>query len=241
MLTSQIESLLFVAARPLNVKRLCEATGATKDEVTAALDAIAAKHNAEGSGIRVLRNGNDVQMSTSPDNSKSVQEFLKDETTGELTKPSLETLTIIAYRGPVTKAELEQIRGVNCSLILRNLLMRGLVEAQGEPYEPQTTFRVTMDFLRFLGVSGVEELPDYDKLRSHENILRVLEMAVKPKDGTTPEGGTPAEGAAPTDEAKADGEDEDEDDEDDDDDEDEDDEADESAPVADESKGENAA
>src|SRR5688572_20031702 len=150
MLTSQIESLLFVAARPLNVKRLCEATGATKDEVTAALDVIAAKHNAEGSGIRILRNGNDVQMSTAPDNSKSVQDFLKDETTGELTKPSLETLTIIAYRGPVTKAELEQIRGVNCSLILRNLLMRGLVEAQGEPYEPLTTFRVTMDFLRFL-------------------------------------------------------------------------------------------
>jgi segregation and condensation protein B len=188
MLTSQIESLLFVAARPLNVKRLCEATGATKDEVTAALDAIAAKHNAEGSGIRVLRNGNDVQMSTSPDNSRAVQDFLKDETTGELTKPSLETLTIIAYRGPVTKAELEQIRGVNCSLILRNLLMRGLVEAQGEPYEPQTTFRVTMDFLRFLGVSGVEELPDYDKLRSHENILRVLEMTVKPQGNASPEG-----------------------------------------------------
>lgn len=241
MLTSQIESLLFVAARPLNVKRLCEATGATKDEVVAALDAIAAKHNAEGSGIRILRNGNDVQMSTAPDNSKSVQEFLKDETTGELTKPSLETLTIIAYRGPVTKAELEQIRGVNCSLILRNLLMRGLVEAQGEPYEPQTTFRVTMDFLRFLGVSGVEELPDYDKLRSHENILRVLEMAVKPKDGTTPEGDAPAENAAPTDEAKADGEDEDDEDDEDDDDEDEDDEAEESAPAADEPKDENAA
>lgn len=240
MLTSQIESLLFVAARPLNVKRLCEATGATKDEVVAALDAIAAKHNAEGSGIRILRNGNDVQMSTAPDNSKSVQEFLKDETTGELTKPSLETLTIIAYRGPVTKAELEQIRGVNCSLILRNLLMRGLVEAQGEPYEPQTTFRVTMDFLRFLGVSGVEELPDYDKLRSHENILRVLEMAVKPKDGTTPEGDAPAENAASAEPADADGEDDDEDDEDDDeDDEDEDDE--ESAPDADVPKGENAA
>lgn len=226
-LPSQIESLLFVAARPLTVKRLCEATGATKEEVVAALDAVAAKHNAEGSGIRILRNGNDVQMSTAPDNSKSVQDFLKDETTGELTKPSLETLTIIAYRGPVTKAELEQIRGVNCSLILRNLLMRGLVEAQGEPYEPQTTFRVTMDFLRFLGVSGVEELPDYDKLRSHENILRVLEMATKPVEAAVAEGADAAASeAAASDESGAnkdeDGDDEDEDDEDDDEEDDED-------------------
>ncbi|HTM68248.1 MAG TPA: SMC-Scp complex subunit ScpB [Candidatus Binatia bacterium] len=183
MLTSKIESLLFVAARPMTLKRLAEVCGAEKEEVSAALDALVAKYNAEGSGIRLLHNGNEVQLSTSPDNARLVQDFLKDETTGELTKPSLETLTIIAYRGPVSKAELEQIRGVNCSLILRNLLMRGLVEAQGEPYDPQTTFRVTMDFIRFLGIAGVEELPDFDKLRSHENIVRVLEMAnAKPAD-----------------------------------------------------------
>jgi segregation and condensation protein B len=167
----------------MTLKRLAEVCGAEKEEVSAALDALVAKYNAEGSGIRLLHNGNEVQLSTSPDNARLVQDFLKDETTGELTKPSLETLTIIAYRGPVSKAELEQIRGVNCSLILRNLLMRGLVEAQGEPYDPQTTFRVTMDFIRFLGIAGVEELPDFDKLRSHENIVRVLEMAnAKPAD-----------------------------------------------------------
>jgi segregation and condensation protein B len=144
--------------------------------------------------VRILHNGSEVQMSTSPDNARLVQDFLKDETTGELTKPSLETLTIIAYRGPVTKAELEQIRGVNCSLIIRNLLMRGLVEAQGEPYDPQTTFRVTMDFLRFLGVAGVEELPEYDKLRSHENVVRILEMAANKAENAP--SAAPAEAAA---------------------------------------------
>ncbi|HSD11940.1 MAG TPA: SMC-Scp complex subunit ScpB [Patescibacteria group bacterium] len=193
MLNSKIESLLFVAARPMSMKRLAEACGASKEEVSAALDEIMAAYNVEGSGIRLLHNGSEVQLSTSPDNARLVQDFLKDETTGELTKPSLETLTIIAYRGPVSKAELEQIRGVNCSLILRNLLMRGLVEAQGEPYDPQTTFRVTMDFLRFLGVAGVEELPEYDKLRSHENVVRVLEMAVNKAENAPAE----AEGASP--------------------------------------------
>lgn len=182
MLKSKIESVLFVANRPMSVKKLTEVTGATKDEVAAALDEIAAVRNVDGSGVRLLRNAGEAQLSTSPENSTMVQEYLKDETTGELSKPSLETLTIIAYRGPVSKAELEQIRGVNCSLILRNLLMRGLVEAEGEPYDPRTVFQVTMDFVRFLGVASVEELPDYDKLRSHENIVRVLEAAAKPPE-----------------------------------------------------------
>jgi len=69
-------------------------------------------------------------MTTAKESSEIVEKFLKEELTGEMTRPQLETLTIIAYRGPMTKMEIEQIRGVNCSLILRNLLMRGLVEAK---------------------------------------------------------------------------------------------------------------
>lgn len=174
MLDQKIESILFIAARPLPVKKLAQICDASKDEVAAALDRIAERHSSEGSGLRLLRNGDAVQLATSPENSRLIQDFLKDETTGELTKPSLETLTIIAYRGPVSKAELEQVRGVNCSLILRNLLMRGLVEALGEPGDITTRYQVTMDFVRFLGVSSVEDLPEYDKLRSHENVARVL-------------------------------------------------------------------
>lgn len=177
MLSAKIESILFIAARPMNVKKLAEICGVSKEEVHQALEELIGFYNQSGRGVRIMHLGNDVQMTTAPDMSKMVQEFIKDETTGELTKPSLEALTIIAYRGPITKPELEQIRGVNCSLILRNLMMRGLVEMIGEPGEPQTTYRVTMDFLRFLGVSGVEELPDYDKLRSHENIVKILEIS----------------------------------------------------------------
>lgn len=187
MLTEKIESILFVSARPLSVRKLAEICGAGKNDVSAAVDAIAAAYNVEDRGVRLMRHGDEVQMATAPGSSKLVRDFLKDETTGELTKPSLETLTIVAYRGPISKAELEQIRGVNCSLILRNLMMRGLVEAQGEAGQPQTVFRVTMDFIRFLGVSSVEELPEYDKLRSHENVVRILEMAVKPAADATVE------------------------------------------------------
>lgn len=194
MLNSKIESILFIAARPMNVKKLSEICGASKDEVLEALDDLAGFYNKDARGIRLLRNGNDVQLTTAPESAKLVQDFIKDETTGEMTKPSLEALTVIAYRGPISKAELEQIRGVNCSLILRNLMMRGLVEMNGEPGEPQTTYRVTMDFLRFLGVAGVEDLPDYEKLRTHESVTKILEIGDKEAGATDPE--KEADGAA---------------------------------------------
>lgn len=173
-LASKIEGLLFVASRPLSVRKLAELCDASREDIQIAVETLAKEYAAAGRGIRIVRSGNDVQMATSPDIAKDVREFIKDETTGELTKPSLETLTIVAYRGPISKAELEQIRGVNCSLILRNLQMRSLIESQGDAKDASASYRVTLDFLRFLGLSTVEELPDYEKLRSHENVTRIL-------------------------------------------------------------------
>lgn len=178
---AKIESLLFIANRPLSVVKMAEELKADRDQVERAVDELAAKYESDDGGIRLLRNAGSVQMTTAPGTSAAVQEFLKDETTGEMTRPSLETLTIVAYRGPISKAELEEIRGVNCSLILRNLMLRGLVEARGEHGNPGTTYSVTMDFLRFLGVSAVTDLPDYERLSSHENIVRVLEKASEEK------------------------------------------------------------
>ena len=195
LLSSKIESLLFIAARPMNAKKLAEICEASKEDVLKALDELAEFYNKGERGIRLLRNGNDAQLTTAPDASRMVQDFIKDETTGELTKPSLEALTIIAYRGPVAKAELEQIRGVNCSLILRNLLMRGLIEVEGEAGQPQARYRVTLDFLRFLGVASVDELPDYEKLRSHENVVKILQIEQsQPLEAAS---ATPAETSAP--------------------------------------------
>ncbi|MFC1638879.1 SMC-Scp complex subunit ScpB [Patescibacteria group bacterium] len=174
MLKAKIESILFVSSRPMSLAKLVQACGAKKGEVAEAVEALAAEYAEREAGIRLLRHGESVQMATAESVAEFVREFLKDETTGEMTRPSLETLTIVAYRGPLTKAELEQVRGVNCSLILRNLMMRGLVEALGEHGNPLTKYQVTMDFLRFLGVSSVEELPDYSKLRAHANVERVL-------------------------------------------------------------------
>ena len=188
--TSEIESLLFVSSRPLSVKRLAEITGHSKDEIKKALEALVADYGArQESGFIVMRNGDEVQLATSPDNAEMVKTFLKDETFGELTRPALETLTIIGYRGPLTKAELEQVRGVNCSLILRNLLIRGLVETEGGKADDPTApafYRVTFDFLRYLGLRQADELPEYENLRNDENLQKLLDASSKAPENAAP-------------------------------------------------------
>ena len=183
-LRSEIESLLFVSSRPLSIKRLVDVTGHKKDEVVEAVEELTKDYAArEDSGVAILKNGEEIQLATSPDNAEKVKAFLKDESFGELTRPALETLTIVGYRGPLTKAELEQIRGVNCSLILRNLLIRGLVETKDEARAdgPTTLYSVTFDFIRYLGIREVAELPEYENLRSEENLKKLLESQAAQK------------------------------------------------------------
>ncbi|RJO59595.1 SMC-Scp complex subunit ScpB [Candidatus Parcubacteria bacterium] len=174
MLVDKIEALLFLAGRPLSAKKLAELSDAPTNEVKASAEELIKKYEEKKGGLLIQKAGDSYQMVSHPDLRKLAQAFVKEEVSGELTKPSLEALTIIAYRGPVTKAELEQIRGVNCSLILRNLLIRGLVEAEYEKKQAVTVYNVTHDFVRFLGLASVEELPDYAKLHDHETLVKLL-------------------------------------------------------------------
>ncbi|MBU2229073.1 SMC-Scp complex subunit ScpB [Patescibacteria group bacterium] len=173
-LSSEIESLLFIASKPLTAKKLAEIGKTDKKDVEEALQELMDKYNGGKQGIALMRHGSKFELVSSPVNAKVVREYLKDEQTGELTKPSLETLTIVAYRGPVTKGELEMIRGVNCSLILRNLLIKGLVEGEENSKDKLTYYWITFDFMRFLGINDVKELPDYEKLNSDNNLEELL-------------------------------------------------------------------
>ena len=173
-LKSQLESVLLVSSKPISFSKLSEIIGEKKEAVESKLDELSREYEESARGLRLLINNNQAQLVSSPENAKLVQGYLKDELSGELTKPSLETLTIITYREPITKAELEQIRGVNCSLILRNLLIRGLVEAEYNRQRGATEYSITMDFLKYLGINSVKELPDYEKLNSDENLRKLL-------------------------------------------------------------------
>ena len=173
-LKSKIESLLFISNQPFSVKKLINLTKADKDKIEAAIKELMTDYNQADKGIQVQKIGDKVQMVTSADNTRLVKDYIKEETAGELSRAALETLTIVAYRGPISRAELEQIRGVNCAIILRNLLMRGLVESKEEKKKMQTVYNITFDFLKFLGINEQAELPDYEKLNSNDSLEKIL-------------------------------------------------------------------
>ena len=173
-LKSKIESLLFITNQPLSVKRLVVLTKAEKNKVEEAIKELMVAYNQPEKGISLQKIGDQIQLVTSADNSKLVKDFIKEETTGELSRAALETLTIIAYRGPVSRAELEQIRGVNCVIILRHLLIRGLVEAGQDRKKMQMVYNITFDFLKFLGLNQQSDLPDYAKLNSSESLEKIV-------------------------------------------------------------------
>lgn len=174
-LSAKLESVLFAAGKPLTMKKLAEVTQVTVGDVEAALQELQQGYVAGGHGLEVITHQGEAALATHPDNSELVRQFLKREELGELTRPQLEALSVIAYRGPVTRAELEQVRGVNCSLILRNLMIRGLVQVSDEA--AVVRYQVTVDFLSGLGITSVRELPNFDSLSSHENLEQFMQAA----------------------------------------------------------------
>ena len=175
-LKSKIESLLFITTRPLSVNKIAELVEGDKAEVKAELDKLFEEYNQPGKGVNLQKIDTEFQMVTNVDNSQMVSEFLKEEITGELTPASLETLTVIAYRGPITRAELELIRGVNCSIILRNLLIRGLIEEIDDKKNMVEKYQITFDFLKHLGITEPGQLPEYQHLNSAEALDQLLKQ-----------------------------------------------------------------
>ncbi|MFA7286782.1 MAG: SMC-Scp complex subunit ScpB [Patescibacteria group bacterium] len=176
-LKSQLEAILFVATRPLSIDKLAGIVHAEAAAVETALGELAAEYDervVHAGGVQLLRHAGEVQLVTSSAVSDVVREFLKAETTGELTKPAVETLSIIAYRGPVTKSDLEKIRGVNCTLILRNLMMRGLVIVEEDKKKMLLYYTVSSDFIRHLGLTSIQQLPQYETLHRPEVVDQLL-------------------------------------------------------------------
>ena len=191
---TKIESLIFASPKPLSLKWLHAFISKNdvklpREEFDKVIEDLKAKYNVLESGVHIIQSGDDIQMVTSADVSDLVKKFLKEDMTGELTPASLETLTVVAYRGPIAKSELEQIRGVNCSLIIRNLLIRGLIVGDEGAGNGQIYYRVTVDFLKYLGLNAASDLPDYARLHVAENLESILEINEKKYDGDNANGG----------------------------------------------------
>lgn len=165
-LKSQLESLLFVAVKPLSLNDLGLLTGEETLIVEQAINELSLDYVRENRGITIVHHNHHYQLGSAGENAAVIQKFFQNETGGELSQPSLEALTIIAYRGPISKLELERIRGINCGLIIRNLLLRGLIEEKNEKGKEEPGYSITHDFLRFLGIVKITDLPNYEHLHN---------------------------------------------------------------------------
>lgn len=174
MVTTKIEAVLFAAAKPIKIKDLQKHLGLSQEIVAEAIDALARSLNTPDSGVHLLELNDAVQMVTNAEFGEDVAKFLRVEASGPLTRPSLETLTIIAYRGPITKPEIEMIRGVNCSLIIRNLLIRGFVLEEQDKAKLQPVYTLSHEFLQALGLTHLNELPEYEAFLNNEKITELL-------------------------------------------------------------------
>ena len=170
----QLESILLISDKALPIKNLGKKLDLNKQEIKELLRKLEEKFNQEDGGIHILTNNDKIQFTTNPISEEIIKEFVKEELNSNLSDASMETLTIIAYRGPITKSELEQIRGVNCSIILKNLLIRNLIESKQDKEKMTETYSTSLEFLKYLGLNNISELPDYEKLNSNEIIDKIL-------------------------------------------------------------------
>ncbi len=158
-LTAIIENLLFVADEPVSVARLAQATETSVEQIETALAALNADSHERG--LRLQHKGDRLQLVTHPEAAPVIERFLGIEATSKLSAAALETLAVVAYQQPCTRAQVEAVRGVNCDSVLKNLLSKGLIEEVGrlETVGHPILYGTTFEFLQHFGLSNLSELP----------------------------------------------------------------------------------
>lgn len=187
---AKIEALLFVSEKPVSAKELAGATGAKVEEVKQILAEMETER--ADSGIVILNNNDHYMLVSNPAASDMIKDFLNAELREKLSEASLETLAVISYKQPVSRAEIEAIRGVNSQYTLRLLTMRGLIEKAKSASDSRIQlYKTTHEFLQHMGLTNKNQLPDFEELTAK----------VKPPEGfnfeqgnTTAQDQTPKEG-----------------------------------------------
>ncbi len=169
-----LEAALFLLTKPMSWRQVASVCSVSQDEARVLAKRLAERLNVDESGLHIAISDDAVQLVTNPLLAEQLAKLSDEDAEPELTRPSLETLTIVAYRGPITKPEIEAIRGVNCTLILRNLLMRGLIEERDDVIKMQPIYVLSMDALRYFGLHDAQELLDYAELHGNAQIDKLL-------------------------------------------------------------------
>jgi segregation and condensation protein B len=161
-LSAKIEALLFVAPGTVSISQLSTALGEDNRSIENELKILEEKYT--NRGVRLQRHRNRIQLVTAPEAAPVVEFFLGLETTTQLSQAALETISIIAYRQPITRPQIDSIRGVNSDGVMKTLLSKGLIQEVGRAGSPGRPFlfSTTPDFLGYFGLTSLEELPPLD-------------------------------------------------------------------------------
>ncbi|MFH0930269.1 MAG: SMC-Scp complex subunit ScpB [Candidatus Moraniibacteriota bacterium] len=173
-LKSVLESLLFVSGEPLKLAKIAKICKVSKNDVTAEIEALNDDYKDSERGFAIIRKDDSVQLATNPENSQMVSQLVSGELGSGLSKSALEVLAIVAYRGPITRVQIETIRGVNCSYVLRTLLIKGLIERKETADIRGFLYEISFDFLKSMGVTSVKGLPDWEELSKNEKVEELL-------------------------------------------------------------------
>ena len=159
-----VEAILFVTGNAVEKKEICRALEITGPELDETLDALESGYDFDRRGLRLLRFGAHVQLATRPDYAPYVEKLLQPVQKQSLSQAVMETLAVIAYKQPVTKAEIEQIRGVKCDYSVQSLVSKGLIAEVGrkETLGRPILYGTTDAFLRHFCLSSLAELPEID-------------------------------------------------------------------------------
>lgn len=183
-----LEAALFIYGEPITLKKIKDLLKVKEEETPELVQEL--KKVLEGRGLGLTEHEGSVQLITHPDFAGLLETIVKEELSKELSPASLETLAIISYAGPISRSRIDYIRGVNSSYILRNLLIRGLVDRQMDPNRSNVyLYSVSFDFLHHLGIQKIDELPEFTEYR---NLVlkaeQILESSLTPNaEGITDE------------------------------------------------------
>ncbi len=185
--SSAVEAVLFAAGESVPLKRLSLVLGVEEEEISRTVDALHELYESEGRGMRVLRLDDKVQMCSAPEHAGLISACLEQRKPPMLSQAALETLAVVAYFQPVTRAYVEQVRGVDSSYSVGMLTERGLIEECGRLEAPgrPAVFRTTDVFLRTMGISRLSELPVLPEVSGGEGLEKIqsaIDKLTKPQE-----------------------------------------------------------
>ena len=182
-LTPALEAVLFASGDPVPVARLSLVFGVPEEDIIVTAAKLAEYYESNARGIRLLRLGNTLQLCSAPEHAKTIAKVIEHRAAPKLSPSALEALAIIAYFQPVTRAYVEQVRGVDSSYTVSSLAEKRLIEPCGRLDAPgrPTLYRTTEAFLRVMGITSLDELPTLPDMNEADGLEKLQEAVDKLK------------------------------------------------------------